>query len=328
MAVLIARRRMVVVLGAATIASPAIAWAEATKLVHRVGMLSPNAEPSETENAFLQELPVYGYVVGQDLLLEYKGAAEHADRLDQLAAESVAERFELIFASGSQATRAVRRQTSSIPIVTVSSNPVGLGFVESLARPGGNITGVSILGPEVSGKRFELLKELVPAMVKVAVFTNPNDPGSKFSLTETQELAKTIGVELQILETSEPADFDKAFEAATRESASAVLLLPAPIMNSSADRIAKLALQSGLPTLFFSNDGVKVGGLASYGPNLVATYRRVAYYVDRILKGAKPSDLPVEQPTKFDLAINLKTARAIGLTVAPTLVVRADEVIE
>src|SRR5262249_51361281 len=182
-------------------------------------------------------------------------------------------------------TRALRRQTSSIPVVTLSSNPVGLGFVASLARPGGNITGLSILGPEVTGKRFELLKGLVPATVKVAVFWKPNDPGFQFSLTETQAVAKALMVELQILETREAADFDSAVQAAAREAANALLLLPAPIMNSSAGRIAELALQRRLPTLFFSNDGVKAGGLASYGPSLIASYRRAAYYVDRILKG-------------------------------------------
>ena len=327
MAVLISRRSLVT-LGAAAVASPGVAWAQGARSMPKVGVLSPNAEPSETENAFLQELGAYGYVIGQNLYLEYKGAAERADRLDQLAAELAADKLDVIFASGSQATRALQRQTSGIPVVTLSTNPVGLGFVASLARPGGNITGLSILGPEVAAKRLELLKELVPATVKVAVFWDPNDPGSQFSLTETQAAAKTLMVELQILETREAADFDSAFQAAARESTNAVLLLPAPIMNSSAGRIAELALQNRLPTLFFSNDGVKAGGLASYGPSLIASYRRAAHYVDRILKGAKPNDQPIEQPTKFDLAINFKTARAIGLTVPPTLLMRASEVIE
>ncbi len=328
MAVVTARRRLVATLSVAMLAPPVMAWAQGLKPVSRVGVLSPNAEPSETERAFQQELGVFGYVVGRNLFLDYRGAAERTDRLDQLAIELVSAQVDVIFASGSQATCAVRAQTKTIPIVTLSTNPVGLGFVASLARPGGNITGISILGPEVTGKRFELLKELVPATVKVAVFWNPNDPGAQFSLAETQAVAQTLKIELQILETRGANDFDAAFQAATRESATAVFLLPAPIIYTSRSRIAELALQSRLPTLFFSSDGVKVGGLASYGPSLVASYRRAAYYVDRILKGAKPSDLPVEQPTKFDLAINLKTAHALGLAVAPTLLARADELIE
>jgi putative ABC transport system substrate-binding protein len=292
-------------------------------------VLSPNAEASATEIAFVQALQEdYGYVVGQNVFVDYRGAAENRDRLNQLAAELVAANVDVIFASGSQATNAVRRQTSTIPIVTMSTNPVGLGFVASLAHPRGNITGISLLGPEVAGKRFELLKELVPAIVNVAIFWNPNDPGAQSSLTETQTAGRALAVNLIILETRDPADFEGAFLAATREGASAVILLPAPITNSSAPRIAELAVQNRLPTLFFSDDGVKAGGLASYGANLIASYRRAAFYVDRILKGEKPSDLPIEQPTQFDLAINLKTAKALGLTVPPSLLARADEVIE
>ena len=328
MAVFTERRWFVAAVVVATVAAPLAASAQGPKPISRVGVLSPNAEASATEAAFVQEMHELGYVVGQNLLFDYRGAAEHADRLNQLAAELVAAKVDVIFASGSQATRAIQGQTSTIPIVTMSTNPVGLGFVASLARPGGNITGVSLLGPEVAGKRFELLKQLVPAIVNVAIFWNPNDPGARFSLTETQAAAKALAVNLIVLETRDPADIDGAFLAATREAASAVILLPAPITNSSAPRIAELALQSKLPTLFFSDEGIKAGGLASYGPNLVGSYRRAAHFVDRILKGAKPGDLPVEQPTKFDLAINLNTAKAIGLIVPPTLLARADEVIE
>jgi putative ABC transport system substrate-binding protein len=320
----IGRRTLVV----AALAAPFVALAQGPKPSPRIGVLSPNAEASATEIAFVQELQNYGYVLGQNVFVDYKGAAENAARLNQLAAELVGSKVDVIFASGSQATNAARRQTSSIPIVTMSTNPVGLGFVASLAHPGGNITGISLLGPEVAGKRFELLKELVPAIVSVAIVWNPNDPGAQFSLTETQSAGRALAVNLIILETRDTADFDGAFLAATREGASAVILLPAPITNSSAPRIAELALQSRLPTLFFSDEGVKASGLASYGANLVASYRRAAFYVDRVLKGEKPSDLPIEQPTEFDFAINLKTAKALGLKIPPTLLARADEVIE
>jgi putative ABC transport system substrate-binding protein len=276
----------------------------------------------------VQGLQDLGYVVGQNVILDSRYAGGRADRLDQFAAELVAAKVDVIHSAGSEATTAVRRQTSAIPIVMASTNPVGLGFVASLARPGGNITGLSIFAPETSGKRLELLKNLLPAMIKVAVFWNPNDPGAKFSLTETQSAAKTLAVELQVLETRDIADFDGAFQAAIKASAAAAILLPAPLMSRNASRIAELALQSQLPTLFSSSDAVQAGGLISYGPNLIAIYRRAAYYVDRILKGAKPADLPVEQPTKFELAINLKTAKALGVVVPPTLLATADEVIE
>jgi putative ABC transport system substrate-binding protein len=209
-----------------------------------------------------------------------------------------------------------------------STNPVGLGFVASLARPGGNITGLSLLGPEVAGKRLELLKDIVPGIAKVAVLWNPDDPAAQFSLKETQAAAEALKVNLQILETRDVDAFDGAFLAATREGAAGVILLPAPLMSRNAGRIANLAMQSRLPTLFYSEDSVKAGGLISYGASLIAIHRRGAYFVDRILKGANPADLPVEQPTKFELVINLKTAKAIGLELPATLLALADEVIE
>jgi putative ABC transport system substrate-binding protein len=209
-----------------------------------------------------------------------------------------------------------------------STNPVGLGFVASLAKPGGNVTGLSLLGPEVSGKRLQLLKEMIPGVAKIAVLWNPNDPGAAFSLRETQAAAETLSVKLQILQAHDVDAFDSAFRAAIKEGSEAAVLLPAPLMSRNAARIADLAMSRRLPTLFFSEEAVKSGGLISYGANLVAIYRRAAYFVDRILKGAHPADLPVEQPTKFELAINLQTARALGLDVPPTLLARADEVIE
>ena len=209
-----------------------------------------------------------------------------------------------------------------------SGNPVGLGFVASLARPGGNITGLSILGPEVSAKRLELLKELIPGIAKAAAFWNPNDPSARFSLRETEVASEALMVKLQVLETRDVGELDGAFQAAVRENAGAVILLPAPLMTRNAGRIARLAIHHRLPSLFYSGEAAKAGGLISYGASLLDVYRRAAYFVDRILKGENPADLPVELPTKFELVVNLKTAKALGLTILPSLLARADEVIE
>jgi putative tryptophan/tyrosine transport system substrate-binding protein len=322
------RRDFIAAVGGASVTWPLAARAQQPKPVSRVGMLSLASAMSPIEDAFRQGMRDFGYVEGQNLVLEYRGAAGRADRLAQLAAELVATKVDVIFTLGSEATRAAQQETTNIPIVMTSTNAVGLGFVASLARPGGNTTGLSMLGPEVSGKRLELLKELIPGIAKVAVFWNPNDPSTQFSLKETQAAGEALAVKLQILETRDVDAFDSAFRAATRGDAAAVILLPAPLMSRNAGLIATLAMQSRLPTLFYSDDSAKAGGLISYGPSLVAIDRRAAYFVDRILKGANPADLPVEQPTKFELVINLKTAKALGLSVPPSLMALADEVIE
>jgi putative ABC transport system substrate-binding protein len=209
-----------------------------------------------------------------------------------------------------------------------STNPLGLGFVASLARPEGNVTGVSLMAPEASGKRLELLKEIVPGLSSFAVFLYPNDPGAASSLKETVAAAEAIGLKPQILPVTDGNSVDAAFEDAVKQGAQAVIPLPAPQMGINIQRIADLALKHRLPTMYFADELPKLGGLMSYGVNLAALFRRAAYYVDRILKGAKPADLPVEQPTKFELVINLKTAKALGLEVPATLLARADEVIE
>jgi putative ABC transport system substrate-binding protein len=234
----------------------------------------------------------------------------------------------VIVASGSEATLAASKATTAIPIVMESSNPLGLGIVASLARPGGNITGLSLLAPEVSGKRVEILKQILPGITRVAVLLNPDDPGVAFSLKETEAAARSTALKLQILKVQDAAALDNAFQAAARERAEAIIVLPAPLMNVQAGRIAELALKNRLPTIYFSDDLPKAGGLVSYGVSATAIYRRLAYYVDRILKGANPGDLPVEQPTKFELVINLKTAKALGLTIPQALLLRADEVIQ
>jgi putative ABC transport system substrate-binding protein len=291
----------------------AAAWpmvARATNPV--VGMLTTSSS-GVVDAGFQQGLVDFGYVPGQNVSLIRKEA--DFDRLDQLAAELIAVSPDVIFGTGSQTTIALKRQTSTIPIVTMSTNPLGLGFVASLARPGGNITGVSLLGPEVAGKRMELLKEIIPGVDTAAVLWNPDDPGAHFSLLETQAAGKALNIDLHSFETHTLADLDSAFSAATKEAVQAIILLPAPFMGKIAGRIAELALDDRLPTFGFSKGEAKAGELVSFGPDFSAAARRVAYYVDRILRGASPNDLPVEQPTKFELVINLKTAKALGITV-------------
>jgi putative tryptophan/tyrosine transport system substrate-binding protein len=317
------RREFIAGVGGAA-AWPLAAQAQLSKLA-RIGILT---EGFNHEESFLQGLRDLGYVKGRNLVIEFRDAGGSPERLVALAEDLARINVDLILATGSQATDAERRATTTIPIVMVSTNPIGLGFVASLSRPGGNITGLSLFAPELSGKRLELLKQIVPGIVLAAVLWNPDDPGAVSSLQETQNAAQTLGLQLQILETRSVDAFDNAFQAATREGAAAVLLLPAPLMGRNIDRIAALGLWSGLPTIFFSDILPKAGGLISYGVSLNAVYRRAAYYADRILKGAKPAEIPVEQPTKFELVINLKTAKALGVTIPETLLATADEVIQ
>ena len=297
------RREFIAGLGSAA------AWpmmARAQKRSPTVGVLLTGPD---TYAPFQQGLADLGYVGGQNISLILRDAAGHSDRLEQLAAELVAINPDVIFGGGSQTTMALKRQTRTIPIVTMSTSPLGLGFVASLARPEGNITGVSLLGPEVAGKRLELLKEVIPDVDTAAVLWNPDDPGAHFSFLETQDASKALKINLRSFETRTLSEIDSAFSASTKEIVQAVILLPAPFMGRSAGRIAELALADQLPTFGFLKAEAKAGELVSFGPDLPAAPYRIAYFVDRILKGASPSDLPVEQPTKFELVINLKTAK-------------------
>jgi putative ABC transport system substrate-binding protein len=318
------RREFIVALGGCVCAYPWRAQAQTRSAI--VGILASST--TAVDAAFQQGLADFGYVVGQNLSLIRKDPEGNLDRLDQIAAELVTTNVDVIFSVGSQTTIALKRLTSTIPVVTMSTNPLGLGFVASLARPGGNITGVSLLGPEVAGKRIELLKELIPGVDTAAVLWNPDDPGAHFSFIETETAGKALRINFHSFETRTLGDIDSAFPAATKEAVQAIILLPAPIMSKSAARIAELALANRLPTFGFGKAEAKAGELLSFGPDIPAAARRAAYFVDRILKGASPADLPVEQPTKFELVINLKTAKAIGITVPNSVLVRADEVIE
>ena len=276
---------------------------------------------------FRQGLRDLGYVEGRNIIIEYR-PSDPADRLPGFAAELVALNADVIVAGGSLAVRAAQQATRTMPIVmTGTSDPVGTGFVASLARPGGNITGLSLLSPELSGKRLELLREIIKDFSRLAILLNPDDPAVVFSLRETEKAARVLGMEISLVEARRGEDLDGAFALIAKMRPEALVILPASLMTKYAARIAELALNSKTPTISYFREFPEVGGLMSYGPSLDYSARRAAVYVDRILKGAKPSDLSVEQPNKFELVMNLKTARALGLSIPPILLVRT-EVIE
>jgi len=309
---------------------PADAQQQATK-IPRIGYLatvSLSAISARIE-AFRQGLRELGYVEGKNIVIEWRYAEGKADRLPGLAAELVRLKVDVIVTAGAPATRRAKEATVTIPIVmTNDGDPVGTGFVASLARPGGNITGLSTLAPELSGKQLELLKEIVPRLSRVAVLGTSTRPGNAQSLRETELAAGAFGVKLQYLDVLGPKDIETAFRAASKGRAEAVLVLNSPVLISQRTQIADLAVKSRLPAMYYRREYVEDGGLMSYGVNLSDLDRRAATYVDKILKGAKPADLPVEQPTKFEFVINLKTAKQIGLTIPQSVLYRADKVIK
>ena len=307
------------------------AQAQQPKKVPRIGFLSsasPAALSARTE-AFRQALRELGYVEGKGIVIEYRYAEGKLDRLSKLAAELVRLKVDVIVTAGPTVTRAVKEATVTIPIVmAVDTDPVGNGFVASLARPGGNITGLSTLSPEISGKQLELLKEIVPKLSRLAVLGNSNEPANPQSLREIELAAGAFGVKLQYLDVPGPKDIETAFRSATKGRAEAVLTLPSAVLNFQRNQIADLAVKSQLPAMYYTPEWVEDGGLMSYGVSFTDLFRRAATYVDKILKGAKPADLPVEQPKKFEFIINLKTAKQIGLTIPPNVLARADKVIK
>jgi putative ABC transport system substrate-binding protein len=302
------------------------ASAQHSAKVPRIGYLTgatPDGQSARID-AFRQGLRELGYVEGKNIVIEYRFAEEKRDRLSALAAELVRLKVDVIVTGGGGITRAAKEATNTIPIVMAQdSDPVGNGFVASLARPGGNITGLSNLSPEISGKQLELLKEIIPKLSRVAVLgTSTNPP----QLRELELAAGALNVKLQYLAVLSSRDIETAFRAATKGRADAVLVLPGPIFNSNRTQVAKLAVGSRLPAIYSHSRYILDGGLMTYGVNQSDLDRRAATYVDKILKGAKPADLPVEQPTKFELIINLKAAKQIGLTIPPNVLVRADKV--
>ncbi len=316
------------------VACEGIAAAQQPKNVSRIGYLSAASYSTSTDliEAFRQGLRELGYVEGKSIIIEWRYAEGKLDRLPALAAELVRLKVDIIVTGGPPSAGAAKEATTTIPIVmTGVGDPVGSGFVASLARPGGNITGLSTLAPELSGKRLELLKEVVPRLSRVAVFGTSTSPDNAQSLREVELAAGALKVKLQYLDirdASNPKDIETAFRAAGKGRAEAVLMMVAPVVASRhRTQIAALAVKSRLPVIFAVRQNVEAGGLMYYGVNNTDLNRRAATYVDKILKGRKLADLPVEQPTKFELIINLKAAKQIGLTIPPNVLARTDKVV-
>ncbi|HMH48856.1 MAG TPA: ABC transporter substrate-binding protein [Candidatus Acidoferrum sp.] len=327
------RRAFLRTLSAGLLAAPLAAEAQQAGRVPRIGFLSltsPSDRPPLLD-AFRQRLRELGWVEGQNIVIDYRYAEGRVDRLPDLAAELVRLKVDLIIASaGTQVVTAAKNATETIPIVMIAvRDPVGIGLIASLARPGGNVTGVSgYAGLEIVAKQLELLKETVPKIRRVAILSNPSNAYHQLAIREVNVAARSLGVQLQLLEARGPNEFDGAFAAMAKERVGALLVLSDAIFSSHRTRLADLAARSRLPAAYGVRESVEAGGLMSYGPSFLDLYRRSAAYVDKILKGAKPADLAVEQPTKFELVINLKTAKALGLTLPPSLLQRADQIIE
>jgi len=325
------RRTFIGAVVGALLAVPLATAAQQAGKVPRIGHLSLNSAEASPHfhAAFRQGLRERGWIEGQNILIEYRFAGGKVDQLPTLVAELIRLNVDIIVTTSSATTRAAKDATKTIPIVMASVNAVDEGFVTSLAHPSGNITGMTFLvGPEIAGKHLELLKEVAPAASRVAVLTNPTN-GSHPALTrELQVAARALGVQLQFLEARSPEQFDDAFAAMTRERAAALLVLTDAMFIGQRRRIVDLAAASRLPAMYHQREFVDAGGLISYGASVSDMFRRAATHVDKILKGAKPADLPVEQPTKFEFVVNVKAAKALGLTIPQTLLLRADEVIQ
>jgi putative tryptophan/tyrosine transport system substrate-binding protein len=304
--------------------------AQAMAKTPRIGLLRTNVReaPDPATDGFRQGLQELGYVEGQSIQLESRWAEGRPDRLSALAAQLVALNVDVIVTGGEQAIRAARQATRTIPIVMGASNdPVGAGLVASLGRPGGNITGMTILSGELSRKRLELLKDMLPRVSRIAVMYNPAFPGTALDLGQTRDAAQALGLTLEDVEVHRAADLETAVTI-VRQRVEAVVPLADPFFTAHRARILDLTARHRLPGMYYWREFAEAGGLMAYGPNLLDLYRRAAMHVDRILKGARPADIPVEQPTKFELVINLKTAKALGLRIPPSLLARADQVIE
>jgi putative ABC transport system substrate-binding protein len=297
----------------------------------RMGFLTtvPLATIADRLEAFRQGLHDLGYTEGENIVIEWRSTEGKEDRLPALAAELSRLKMQVIVSAGSSVTRVLKEATSSIPIVmALDADPVGNQFVASLARPGGNVTGLSLLSPEIAGKRLELLKEIVPKLSRVAVLGSSTRPGNAQELRETEHAAANLGLRIQYLDVRGSGDIETAFQAARKGAAEAVLVLSGPVLVAHRKALADLAVKTRLPAAYNRQEYMDAGGFMTYGPSITDLFRRSATYVDKILKGAKPADLPVEQPTKFELVINLKTAKQIGLTIPPNVLARADRVIK
>lgn len=327
------RRAFITLVVGAAIAAPLAARAQQAKKIPRIGYLSPGSAspgPLAYHDEFQRGLRELGYIEGQNIVIEYRFAEGKFEQLADLATELVKLNVDVIVSVVTQASLAAKNSTSTIPIVIVSvGDPVGVGLVPSLARPGANVTGTSAMTSGVVGKSLELLKEALPKVSPVAVLWNPNNPVFQGEiLRETEAAAAKLGVDLKTFGIRAPDEFDPTFAAIISARAASLLVLPDPLFSAYTARIAELAVKNRLPTMYGLREDVVAGGLLAYGPRYADLYRRAASYVDKILKGAKPADLPVEQPTMFEFTINLNTARTLGLVIPPAVLAVADEVID
>jgi putative ABC transport system substrate-binding protein len=322
------RREFIALLGGATAAWPLAAGAQTPPKIPRVGYIAGSGSMGHVVGAFRQGLGELGHVEGQTIALEVRWAEGRTERIPELVAELVGLKMDVLMAGSSVAALAAKKATRTIPIVMVAADPVGLGLVASLARPGGNVTGLSYFNEAIIAKRLQLLKELVPGLARVAVLRNPTVAVHATFWQETEVAARTLEVSLQPLDVRGLEDFEAAFAAAARGNVQALIAFDDALTNTHRSQIVALAASSRLPAMYGLREFPDEGGLMSYGASFVALFRRAASFVDRILKGARPADLPVEQPTKFELVINRKTANALGLIVPPTLLAQADDVIE
>jgi putative ABC transport system substrate-binding protein len=323
------RRELLLLLGGAMTVAPALrAQQRAMPVIGFLGSASPGRNPALAA-AFHQGLSETGYVEGQNVAIEYRWAESHYDRLPALAADLVARKVDLIAAFGGiPAALATKGATSTIPIVFSVGDPVDLGLAASLAQPGGNLTGVSTMVPEMTPKRLELLSEMVPQAGVIALLVNPNNSNTERIIGDTQKAARTKGVRFHTLKAGSEGEIDAAFATLVRLHAGALVGGGDPFFGSRRELLVALASRHGVPAIYQWREFAEAGGLISYGPSLAASFREVGVYAGKILKGAKPTDLPVQQPTTFELVVNLKTARELGLMVPPSILARADEVIE
>jgi putative ABC transport system substrate-binding protein len=330
MSKLMSKTILSLIVGGLLLAFGLSAEAQQPKKVPQIGFLagvSPATISARTD-AFRQGLRALGYVEGKNIIIEWRYAEGKLDRLPALAAELVRLKVDVIVSAAPPATRSAKQATATVPIVMAfDDDPVGNGFVASLGRPGGNITGLSAQAPEITGKQLELLKEIVPKLSRVGLLGDVTRPGIPQVLREINVTADALRVQVQYLEVRVPKDVETAFQAATKEHAEAIIMLGNPVLALQRKQVIELAVKSRLPVMYNRDDFVESGGLMSYGANFLDLFRRAAVYVDKILKGAKPADIPVEQATKFEFAINLKTAKQIGLTIPPNVLARADRVI-
>ena len=317
-------------LGASALAAPLASFAQPQAKVHRIGFLRISAPPESYIKAFRQGLKELGYIEGKNVAIEYRWAGGKSDGLPELAAELARLKVDIIVTDGMPPVLAARKAISTIPVVMAASgDPIGTGLIASLARPGGNITGLTSINAELGGKILELLKEIVPRLTHVAILGPKDNPVGDLFIKNSEAPARALGLKLISLKFQGPDDYENQYRAAIKERANAIIMRGTPF-TSPADRqrIVELAAKHRLPAIYDTSAWVDIGGLMSYGADRADMYRRAATYVDKILKGAKPAELPVEQPTKFELAVNMKTSKALGIKVPNSILVRADKVIE